>query len=69
MLLIQILKRGEHFSNIDSIIAAFILEKGMDLSTETVRSIAENTYVSPATVMRFFQRLGYNGYRAFKKDF
>lgn len=49
MLLIQILKRGEHFSNIDSIIAAFILEKGMDLSTETVRSIAENTYVSPAT--------------------
>ena len=69
MLLTQILKRGEHFSNIDNIIASYILEKGEELNTETVRSIAENTYVSPATVMRFFQRLGYNGYRTFKKDF
>ncbi|MCR0612543.1 hypothetical protein MKD05_15275 [[Clostridium] innocuum] len=55
MLLTQILKRGEHFSNIDNIIASYILEKGEELNTETVRSIAENTYVSPATVMRFFK--------------
>ncbi len=33
MLLTQRLKRGEHFSNIDNIIAAFILEKGENLST------------------------------------
>lgn len=69
MLLTQLLKSNEYFSSIDKIIASFILDKGEDLENETVRSIANKTYVSPATVIRFFQRLGYSGYRMFKQDY
>lgn len=50
-------------------IANFILQNSRDLSAYTVDSIAEKTFTSKASVVRFAKILGFLGWRKFLVDF
>ncbi|MFV0395794.1 MAG: MurR/RpiR family transcriptional regulator [Coprobacillaceae bacterium] len=69
MLVKEKLEQREKFSDLEKIIANYILEKAEKIKVETVRSIADKTYSSPSSVMRFFQKIGYEGYNEFKEEY
>ena len=50
-------------------IANFILQNSRNLSTYTVDSIAEKTFTSKASVVRFAKMFGFSGWREFLVDF
>lgn len=52
-----------------STIAQFILQEKDALYTYTIEEIAQHTYTSKATVVRFAKTLGYDGWREFIKDY
>ena len=52
-----------------SVIAQFVLEEKKELHRYTISRIAEETYTSKATVVRFAKFLGYEGWKDFMDDF
>lgn len=50
-------------------VGEFILKEPEKLYTYTVAEIAERTYTSKATVVRFAQAMGYIGWKEFMKDY
>ena len=50
-------------------IGAFVLQERAHLSDYTIADIAQATYASKASVTRFAQALGYDGWRDFIRDF
>lgn len=50
-------------------IGVFVLQERAHLSDYTIADIAEATYASKASVTRFAQALGYDGWRDFIRDF
>lgn len=50
-------------------IAEFVLEERKELHKYTISQIAEHTYTSKATVVRFAKALGYEGWKDFMVDF
>ncbi|MFA6707041.1 MAG: MurR/RpiR family transcriptional regulator [Sphaerochaetaceae bacterium] len=50
-------------------VANLVLEKGSDILTYSIHSIAEESDVSEATVVRFCHTLGYSGLKEFKIQF
>lgn len=50
-------------------VGEFILHEQANLHTYTIREIAEQTYTSKATVVRFAQTLGFDGWKEFMKAF
>ena len=61
MLILDKLKNDEVFSDAEKSIAAYFLERQLSLEGESIRHVAQATFTSPATVMRFCQRLGFEG--------
>lgn len=51
------------------VIADFILEKRSKINQYTMQEIAEMTYTSKTTLVRFAQALGYQGWKDFLRDF
>ena len=58
-----------HFSNSESIIIDYILEKNELIKDYSTKMIAEETYTSPSTLIRISKKLGYNGWNDLKEDF
>ncbi|WP_028043018.1 MurR/RpiR family transcriptional regulator [Candidatus Stoquefichus massiliensis] len=69
MLIQEKLKEKDAFSDIEKNIAEYILKIDMKIKKESVRHIAEHTYTSPSSVMRFCQKLGFEGYVDFKEAY
>lgn len=66
MLILDKLKNDEVFSDAEKSIAAYFLERQLSLEGESIRHVAQATFTSPATVMRFCQRMGFEGYADFR---
>lgn len=66
MLIIEKLNKKEDMSNLEICIADFILKAGIKIENYSTRNLAESTYTSPATVIRFCKRLGFTGFEEFK---
>ncbi len=54
-------------TNTEAQIARFVLQKGVDISGYTTRSLATEAHTSPATVVRFCKGLGLEGFSDFKR--
>lgn len=52
----------------ENIIANYILRKPEDVELYTITKIAEFTGTSKSAVLRFCQKLGYEGYSEFRYD-
>ena len=66
MLVKEKLMMREEFSEVDIAIANYVLEREYQLKQDSVRRIAQETYVSPSSIIRFCQKLGYEGYNDFR---
>jgi len=55
------------FTETEKSVANFILERPQDISDISIRDIAKITYTSTPTVLRVCRKLGYDGFKEFKK--
>lgn len=69
MLIHEKLNQREHFTDIECHIADYVLKQEENLEKQSARSIAYVLYVSPSTVVRFFQKLGFQGFNDFKNEY
>lgn len=60
------LQNKENFSNVECVIADYLLTIKEDIIMESARHIAEVLYISPPSIVRLCQKLGYEGYNTFK---
>lgn len=68
MLLLEVLNHTQGFSDGHCAIAAWLLEHRNEAATLTTKQIARATFTSPAAVVRFAQKLGYNGFEELRSD-
>lgn len=69
MLVREKLKQEEQFSDVESRIARYVLEREEALKEDSVRQIASRLYVAPSSVVRFCRKLGYEGFNDFKEEY
>ena len=69
MLIHHRLKESQDFSDIEKTIASYILEKQTMIEKESARYIASQVYTAPSTVVRFCQKIGFNGFNEFKEAY
>lgn len=67
--LIKELKEQEGFSDSEKMIAGFLLENYRGLAALSTRQLAKLTYTSSAAIVRFSQKMGFEGYTDFKIQF
>ncbi len=66
MLVRDILRKRENFSELETSIADYILEREDGLKDDSVRDIAGKLYISPSSVIRFCNKVGFDGFNSFK---
>ncbi len=69
MLVKEKLQNREHFSDIDCRIADYVLEQQEKLKDTSVRKMAKELYVAPSTIIRFCQKVGYEGFNGLREDY
>lgn len=69
MLIKDILTKKENFSETEKQLGDYILEKGFELKNMSIRQLAEDLYISPATIIRFCKKIGFSGYNEFKDSY
>lgn len=69
MLIIDKLMKSENFSRGEVLIAEFIIELGDEIREYSARSIAKETFTSPATVLNLCKKVGVNGFNLFKEKY
>lgn len=47
----------------------YLIEQDIKIESETVRTVAKAVYMSPSSVVRFVQKLGFEGFNDFKKQY
>lgn len=57
------------FSHVQNTIKKYVLTHEHDIQNLSLKDLANQTYTSSATVLRFISKLGYNNYVEFQKDF
>ncbi|MGM9581077.1 MAG: MurR/RpiR family transcriptional regulator [Anaerovibrio sp.] len=67
--LVRVLKEQKDFSEAERIIAAYLLENYQDIANMSTRQLANNAYTSPSAIVRFCQKLGFEGYTDFRVRF
>lgn len=67
--LTDILREQEGFSDSERAIANFLLENYRGLAALSTRQLAKLTYTSSAAIVRFSQKMGFEGYTDFKIQF
>ncbi len=67
--LIKDLQEQEGFSDSEKMIADFLLENYRGLAALSTRQLAKLTYTSSAAIVRFSQKMGFEGYTDFKIRF
>lgn len=69
MIIEEQLKMQKDFSDVEKIIANYILERGEQIKHDSARYIAGQVYTAPSSVTRLCQRLGFEGYPAFREAY
>ncbi len=69
MLITDKLKEKKDFSKGEELIAEFILEQGENIKDYSARTIAKETYTSPATVLNLCKKVGIDGFNHFKEAY
>lgn len=62
MLIKDALEDTELMSDSEKELASFFLQERLDVAALTARQLAASLFVSPSTVTRFCQRLGFSGF-------
>ena len=68
MLIVEKLSQRAQMSEAELGIADHILKLGIELEHYSTRNLAEETYTSPATVIRLCKKLGFSGFEEFKRE-
>ena len=63
------LLEAEGFSKTEKEIAEYITKNHREIVNMSIQELANNTYTSTTTIIRFCKKLGFNGYREFKVQF
>uniref|UniRef100_UPI00403FA8D6 MurR/RpiR family transcriptional regulator n=1 Tax=Candidatus Enterococcus willemsii TaxID=1857215 RepID=UPI00403FA8D6 len=69
MLVREKMIESPYLTELERTIATYLLENESSLKNESARSIAQKLYVSPSTVIRFCQKIGFEGYNDFREAF
>lgn len=69
MLLFERLSDQSHMTELEKSIANYFLNVGHHLDKKSSRSIASELFVSPSTISRFCQLVGYSGFNQFKESY
>ncbi|MFP7386571.1 MurR/RpiR family transcriptional regulator [Enterococcus hirae] len=69
MLVREKINESPNLTELEKTIAMYILENESGLNNESARSIAQKLYVSPSTIIRFCQKIGFEGYNDFREAF
>lgn len=69
MNLLKMMENNDVFSQSELIIRNFVLNEKENIANFTVNEIASLNYVSKSTLVRFAQKLGFNGWNDFKLSF
>lgn len=67
--LLEKLSSKKNFSDTEQVIASYIMENYHDLLNCSTRQLAKKTFTSSAAIVRFSQKLGFEGYTEFKTKF
>ena len=67
--LLKRMREQEGFSDTERVIADYLLKNFRELGTLSTRQLAGKTYTSSAAIVRFSQKLGFEGYTEFKVKF
>lgn len=67
--LLRKLNEKENFSATEKVIAVYIMENFREIPNLSTRQLANETFCSSATIVRFTQKLGFEGYSDFKTKF
>ena len=67
--LLRKLNDMKNFSDTERIIAKYIMENFRDIANLSTRQLAKKTFTSSAAIVRFSQKLGFEGYVDFKTKF
>ena len=69
MLIRDILKRQDTFSDNEKLIADYFLNQKEELQKKGVRKIAADVFQAPSSIVRFTQKLGFSGLEDFKEQY
>ncbi|HEM6261104.1 TPA: MurR/RpiR family transcriptional regulator [Streptococcus suis] len=69
MLIVERLSQPEHFTEVEQSIATYLLNIGREIEKKSARSISAELFVSPSTISRFCQLLGFSGFSEFQEDY
>lgn len=67
--LLEKLNDMTNFSDTEKVIAKYVVENYRDLLSCSTRQLAKKTFTSSAAIVRFSQKLGFEGYTEFKTKF
>lgn len=67
ILLIKLKNNLSAFTKKEKVIAEYVLENPSEVSTETIGALAETLDLSPGLIVRFCQKLGFQGFPEFKR--
>ena len=67
--LLKKLNDKTNFSNTEQVIANYIMENFREIGNYSTRQLAKKTFTSSAAIVRFSQKLGFEGYTDFKTKF
>lgn len=69
MLITDKLKQLETMSEVEQSIAAYFMDHPNEIESVSTRRIANKLFISPSTIVRFCQKLGFSGYDSFRKSY
>lgn len=66
MLITERLKEQKDFSKVDTVIAAYFLNEDNEWAEKSLRQLAQVLFVSPSSVVRLCQKIGFEGFLDFR---
>lgn len=69
MLIDEVLRAKEGFSPLEVTLADYLLENQQDIKKQSARYIAKKLFTAPSTIVRFCQKIGYQGYNEFREAY
>lgn len=69
MLIADYLKEQNSMTEIEQSISQYFLDHEQEIKNISTRTIADELYIAPSTIVRFCQKLGYAGYGDFRNKY
>ena len=65
--MIRLREMHDFVGNAERIVVEYLLDNPTVVLDSNIRDLAAKIYVSPATIVRLCKRLGFDGYREFRR--